>query len=118
MIEAGDISWDIELFTGTSDWKTLLDTPTARLSPVEKASSSGRCKNCAGCSMSGRFNSNGDLPAHVWDFLKQDKFFGIIIPRSMAAWAIQPMRAAKMAALLKYVLGRMNETTNVRKRDG
>ncbi len=36
-IEAGDISWDIELFTGTPDWKTLLDTPTARLSPVEQA---------------------------------------------------------------------------------
>ena len=31
-LEAGDVWWDAELFTGNPDWSKLLDTPAATLS--------------------------------------------------------------------------------------
>ena len=36
-IEAGDVWWDAELFTGDPDWSKLLETPRAQLSAEEKA---------------------------------------------------------------------------------
>jgi acyl-CoA dehydrogenase len=36
-LEAGDVWWDAELFTGNPDWKKLLATPAATLSAEERA---------------------------------------------------------------------------------
>ena len=36
-LEAGDVWWDAELFTGTPDWRKLLATPPARLTAREQA---------------------------------------------------------------------------------
>ena len=36
-LEAGDVWWDAELFTGNPDWSKLLDMPAATLSAEEQA---------------------------------------------------------------------------------
>ena len=36
-LEAGDVWWDAELFTGNPDWSKLLNTPPAQLSQEEQA---------------------------------------------------------------------------------
>ena len=40
-LEAGDVWWDAELFTGNPDWSKLLDTPPPALSKEEKKVSGG-----------------------------------------------------------------------------
>ncbi len=80
-IEAGDVWWDAELFTGNPDWKKLLDTPPARLSPAEQAFLLGPVEELCGMLDEWKIQFEWrDLPAGVWDFLKRHKFFGMILP--------------------------------------
>lgn len=81
-IEAGDVWWDAELFTGHPDWRKLLATPPARLSEDEKAFLAGPVEEL--CAMVDDWRINWelrDLPPEVWSFLRANGFFGMIIPK-------------------------------------
>ncbi|WP_305123917.1 acyl-CoA dehydrogenase [Methylocystis suflitae] len=81
-IEAGDVWWDAELFTGAPDWSKLLAMPPASLSESEQAFLNGPVE--ALCRMLDEWRiqwERRDLPGEVWTFLKQNKFFGMIIPQ-------------------------------------
>jgi acyl-CoA dehydrogenase len=82
-IEAGDVWWDADLFTGDPDWAKLLAFPKAELSAEEQAFLSGPVDEL--CRMLDDWHINWelrDLPPEVWDFLKAHKFFAMIIPKS------------------------------------
>jgi acyl-CoA dehydrogenase len=81
-IEAGDVWWDAELFTGNPDWKKLLAFAPARLSEEEQQFLAGPVEEL--CRMLDDWKINWewhDLPPEVWDFLKSRKFFAMIIPK-------------------------------------
>ncbi|MEX6508272.1 acyl-CoA dehydrogenase [Jiella sp. M17.18] len=81
-IGAGTVWWDGELFTGNPDWDKLLAMPPARLTPEEQAFMDGPVNRL--CAMVDDWkiaNVDHDLPAAVWDFLRREKFFGMIIPK-------------------------------------
>jgi len=81
-LTAGDVWWDSDLFTGNPDWEKLLATPPAALSEEEQAFLDGPVREL--CRMLDEWEINrvrGDLPAEVWEFLKREKFFAMIIPR-------------------------------------
>jgi acyl-CoA dehydrogenase len=80
-IEAGDVWWDADLFSGNPDWSKLLSFPPARLSTQEQAFLNGPVEEL--CRMLDDWQINWelrDLPADVWEFLKVNKFFAMIIP--------------------------------------
>jgi acyl-CoA dehydrogenase len=82
-IEAGDVWWDAELFTGNPDWNKLLAFAPARLSAQEQQFLSGPVEEL--CRMLDDWKINWewhDLPPEVWDFLKTRKFFAMIIPQA------------------------------------
>ena len=81
-LEAGSVWWEAELFNGRPDWKKLLDYETPDLSEEEQAFMDGPVNEL--CSMIDDWNITEnlhDLPEPVWTFLKEKKFFGMIIPR-------------------------------------
>ncbi|MDX3907328.1 MAG: acyl-CoA dehydrogenase [Pigmentiphaga sp.] len=81
-IEAGDVWWDAELFTGNPEWRKLIDMPPARLTDEERAFLDGPVAEL--CAMVDDWRVNWelhDLPPDIWAFLKARKFFGMIIPR-------------------------------------
>lgn len=81
-LEAGDTWWDADLFTGNPDWSKLLSTPQARLSAEEQAFLDGPVEEL--CAMLDDWKINWelrDLPPEVWAFIKQNRFFGMIIPK-------------------------------------
>lgn len=81
-IEAGDVWWDADLFTGTPDWNRLLAVPPAVLTADERAFLQGPVVTL--CDMLDDWKITWelrDLPPAVWAFLKTHKFFGMIIPR-------------------------------------
>jgi acyl-CoA dehydrogenase len=81
-IEAGDIWWDAELFSGNPDWSKLLAFPPAALSDDEKAFLAGPVKELCRLLDDWRINWEWrDLPPEAWGFLKANKFFAMIIPR-------------------------------------
>lgn len=81
-IEAGDVWWDAELFSGNPDWQQLLDTPPAKLSADEKAFLEGPVQELCGILDEWDVSwKRGDLAPEVWRFMRQKKFFGMIIPK-------------------------------------
>ena len=81
-LEAGDVWWDAALFTGNPDWNALLATPVASLSTDEQAFLDGPVQELCAMADDWRINHElGDLPPEVWAFIKQHRFFGMIIPK-------------------------------------
>ncbi|KQT65121.1 MULTISPECIES: acyl-CoA dehydrogenase [unclassified Aureimonas] len=81
-IEAGTVWWDGELFSGSPDWDKLLAMPAARLSPDEQRFMDGPVAEL--CSMIDEWQmawKDHDLPKPVWDFMRSNKFFGMVIPK-------------------------------------
>ncbi len=81
-LEAGSVWWEAELFSGKPDWKKLLELPSPSLSPDERAFLDGPVEDL--CNMLDEWQINQldyDLSAEVWTFLKEKKFFGMIIPK-------------------------------------
>jgi len=82
-INAGTVWWDADLFSGRPDWERLLSTPAPRLSTEEQAFVDGPVEQA--CAMADDWevtHERYDLPPHLWQFLKEQGFFGMIIPKT------------------------------------
>src|SRR5579871_1668769 len=81
-LEAGTVGFEGELFSGKPDWRQLLRQPVPTLSTEEKAFLDGPVEEF--CNMLNDWEIThelADLPPAAWEFLKKNKFFGMIIPR-------------------------------------
>src|SRR6266702_3807219 len=90
-LEAGDVWWDADLFTGNPDWSKLLAYPQAVLTDEEKAFLHGPVDEL--CAMLDDWKINWewrDLPGEAWDFIKRHKFFGMIIPKEHGGLGFSP----------------------------
>jgi acyl-CoA dehydrogenase len=90
-LEAGDVWWDADLFTGHPDWSKLLSYPQATLTDEEKAFLDGPVDEL--CRMLDEWKINWewrDLPQQAWDFIKRQKFFGMIIPKEFGGLGFSP----------------------------
>lgn len=80
-IEAGEVWWDAELFTGDPDWSKLMATPPARLGEAEQAFIDGPVRELCAMLDDWRLTwRDGDLPPAAWEAMRLQKFFGMIIP--------------------------------------
>ena len=80
-LEAGTVGFEGQLFSGKPDWSELLSQPVPRLSDQEQAFMDGPVEQL--CAMIDDWQIThelADLPPEVWEFLKKNKFFGMIIP--------------------------------------
>src|SRR5947208_4424245 len=79
-LEAGTVWWDGELFSGRPDWKKLLDFQCKPLSARERAFLDGPVEELCAMVDEWRVEKEHDLPPDAWRFIKEKKFFGMIIP--------------------------------------
>ncbi|WP_375776520.1 acyl-CoA dehydrogenase [Bradyrhizobium sp. ma5] len=90
-LEAGDVWWDADLFTGNPDWSKLLAFAPAKLTDEENAFLHGPVDEL--CAMLDEWKINWewrDLPPEVWSFIKAKKFFGMIIPKEFGGLGFSP----------------------------
>ncbi|MDJ0916386.1 MAG: acyl-CoA dehydrogenase [Woeseiaceae bacterium] len=81
-LEAGNVWWDGELFSGMPNWDRLLSYPAPRLSEEEQAFIDGPCEEL--CRMLDEWDichEKADMPKEVWDFIIKHRFFAMIIPK-------------------------------------
>ncbi len=81
-LEAGTVSWDGELFSGSPDWSKLLGRPKPTLTDEEKAFMDGPVEEV--CDMINDWEiieDHLDLTPEIWQYLKDKGFFGMIIPK-------------------------------------
>src|SRR6188472_240234 len=90
-LEAGDVWWDADLFTGNPDWAKLLANAPATLTAEEQAFLHGPVDEL--CAMLDDWKINWewrDLPPEAWTFIKRHKFFGMIIPKEYGGLGFSP----------------------------
>ncbi len=81
-LEAGTVWWDSELFSGNPDWAKLLQMPKARLTAEEEAFLAGPVEELCGMLDDWRIVTElRDLPPEAWRFIRENRFFGMIIPK-------------------------------------
>ncbi len=81
-IDAGTVWWDGELFSGHPDWDKMLSYPKCGLTEREQEFLDVQVE--ALCSMLDDWeitHHRTDLPPGVWKYLKDEGFFGMIIPK-------------------------------------
>jgi len=81
-LDAGTVWWEGALFSGKPDWNQLLSYPKPELTPEEKAFLNGPVEQL--CAMLDEWHithERHDLPPHVWQFIRENRFFSLIIPK-------------------------------------
>lgn len=81
-LEAGDVWWDRDLFSGRPDWNKLISLPPATLSKEEQAFIDGPVNDlCALLDDWEITHKRRDLPPEAWKLIKEKGFFALIIPK-------------------------------------
>ncbi|OYW91547.1 MAG: acyl-CoA dehydrogenase, partial [Alishewanella sp. 32-51-5] len=82
-MEAGDVWWDGELFKGKPDWQKLHAIPKAELSADEQAFMDNQVETLLTMLDDYKIvQEDRDLPKAVWDYIKREGFFAMIIPKA------------------------------------
>lgn len=103
-LEAGTVSWEGELFSGSPDFLALRSAPTVELTQEEQAFLDGPVNQL--CEMLDDWeitHTLTDLPQHIWQFIRDNKFLGMIIPKQYGG--LEFSATAQFSVLVK-VYGR------------
>lgn len=81
-LDAGTVGWDADLFSGRPNWDNLLKVRKPTLSAEEQAFLDGPTEQL--CRMLDDWDvrhNRVDLPQDVWNFIKDNGFFGMLISK-------------------------------------
>lgn len=100
-LTAGEVWWEAELFSGNPDWSKLHAVKAPKLSADEQAFFDGPVQQLCGMIDDWEINhKTADLPPEVWQFLRDNKFFGMIIPKSHGGLAFS---AFAHSEIVRYI---------------
>lgn len=102
-LEAGTVGWERSIFSGKPDFKSLLDFQIKELTEEEQGFLAGPVEELCGMLCDYQIRKDNDLPEDVWDYIKQNKFFGMIIPKEYGGLGFS---AAAHSAVIQKLAGR------------
>jgi len=91
-LEAGNVWWEGQLFSGAPDWHQLFKLPAPSLTAEEQDFLDGPTD--ALCRMLDDWEIThelADLPPKVWEFVKREGFFALIIPKKYGGLEFSPL---------------------------
>ena len=100
-LDAGTVWWDGDLFSGNPDWNKLLAFPKPTLSAEERAFVDGTVDEV--CAMLDDWKITHellDLPPHVWQFIKDKGFLGMIIPKQFGGLGFSALAHSEVVTKL------------------
>ena len=98
---AGTVAWEGDLFSAKPHWEKLLRTPQPELTAEEKAFLAGPVEQL--CAMLDDWDITHhrlDLPTEVWEFIKTQGFWGLIIPKEYGGKAFSVYAHSQVLAKL------------------
>ena len=113
-LEAGNVWWDGELFSGMPDWRKLNRLPPPKLTDEEQAFLDGPVEQL--CRMLDDWEITHelcDMPAHVWEFIKRERFFAMIIPKEYGGLEFSPLASSMVLAKISSRNGTASSTIGV-----
>ncbi|TVT56368.1 MAG: acyl-CoA dehydrogenase [Sedimenticola thiotaurini] len=100
-LEAGTVWWEGELFSGSPDWEKLHQMPAPCLTWEEQAFIDGPTETL--CRMLDDWQIThelADMPPEVWAYIKQEKFFAMIIPKRYGGLEFSALAQSKVLTKL------------------
>ncbi|CNE74479.1 acyl-CoA dehydrogenase [Yersinia rohdei] len=113
-IDAGTTWWEGDLFQGKPDWKKLHNYPKPQLTPEEQAFIDGPVEEA--CRMANDFQIThelADLPPELWAYLKENRFFAMIIKKEYGGLDFSAYAQARVLQKLSGVSGILAITVGV-----
>ncbi len=113
-LEAGTVGFEGELFSGMPKWEQLLAQPKPVLTAEEKAFLDGPVEQA--CRMANDWDIThvrNDLPPELWDYLKKQKFFGMIIPKEYGGLGFSALAHHKVIQKLASISATLSSTVGV-----
>ena len=98
--------WEGDLFRGAPDWNKLHSYPKPRLTEEEQAFIDGPVEEA--CRMANDFQIThelADLPPELWAYLKEHRFFAMIIKKEYGGLEFSPYAQAMVLQKLAGVSG-------------
>ena len=80
-LEAGTVWWEGELFAGKPDWNKLQSYPWPKLNAEEQSFLDNETDELCRLTDDWDCTQKGDMPAEVWQYIKDKGFLGMIIPK-------------------------------------
>ncbi len=113
-LEAGDVWWDGDLFGGNPKWRKLLSTPVPKLSDEEQAFLDGPVEELCGMVDEWEVTHElADLTDEVWQFLKDQGFFAMIIPKRYGGLEFSALAHSEVLAKIASVSATVASTVAV-----
>ncbi|CNC92760.1 acyl-CoA dehydrogenase FadE [Yersinia alsatica] len=113
-IDAGTTWWEGDLFQGQPDWKKLHNYPKPQLTAEEQAFIDGPVEEA--CRMANDFQIThelADLPPELWAYLKENRFFAMIIKKEYGGLEFSAYAQARVLQKLSGVSGILAITVGV-----
>ncbi len=113
-IDAGTTWFDAELFRGNPNWQQLHNYPQPRLSAQEKLFLEGPVEEL--CAMVDDWQTTheiADLSPEVWQFLKENKFFAMIIKKEYGGLEFSAFAQSRVLQKLTGVSSVLASTVGV-----
>ncbi|WP_415057488.1 acyl-CoA dehydrogenase [Halopseudomonas sp.] len=113
-LDAGTVWWDGELFSGRPNWHKLHSFPKPVLTEEEKAFLDGPVEEV--CRMTNEWEVTTDLqdlPADVWEYIRSNGFFGLIIPKQYGGKEFSAYAHSQIAMKLASRSGDLGTTVMV-----
>ncbi|MBE1301227.1 MAG: acyl-CoA dehydrogenase [Alteromonadaceae bacterium] len=113
-IDAGTVWWDGDIFSGNPDWESLHQVSPGRLSPEEQAFMDGPVETV--CAMVDEWQINhelSDLPPEIWQYLKDNKFFAMIIKKEFGGLEFSAYAQSRVLQKLAGVSSVLSSTVGV-----
>ena len=90
-LEAGTVGWTGDLFSGAPSWKKLHQLAGPQLSKEEQAFLDGPTEQLCQMLDDWQISQSMTIPDKVWNFLKENGFFSMIIPKKYGGLAFSAM---------------------------
>ena len=98
-LDAGTVWWEGELFAGRPDWDKLHRLPYPSLTAEEKSFLDTQVESLCRMLDDHRIVSDlRDLPPEAWNFIKKNRFWGMIIPREYGGLGFSPEAQSQVIA--------------------
>jgi acyl-CoA dehydrogenase len=113
-LEAGTVGFEGELFSGKPNWKVLLDQPKPTLTAEEQAFLDGPVDEL--CRMTNDWeitHVHADLQPELWDYIKKNKFFGMIVPKQYGGLGFSALANHKVIQKLSSISTVVSSTVGV-----
>ena len=113
-LEAGTVGFEGELFSGKPHWDVLLRQPKPALTAEEQAFIDGPVEEL--CRMTNDWeitHVHADLQPELWDFIKKNKFFGMIVPKEYGGLGFSALANHKVIQKLASVSSVVSSTVGV-----